>query len=171
MQPAGISWAAHCLFGDSPIRNRPDEIAAHPDEDLYPALRHCLDRMHYVVSMRARRRKPEHPFQLIQQLRLRLLVDTDRSIALYIRVAAHRADACARPAEIPAQQQQIDKMLDVRRAVSVLGNTHPIADDDCACPRVNRRNALQLLPFQSAGVQRMSSHAVRRISSANASKP
>src|SRR5262245_64949220 len=122
------------------------------------------------MPMPSRRREPEHFLDLIEQLRLGLLVDAHRSVTLHVGVTAHRTDAGAGSAEIAPQQQQIDDLLDVLRAVTMLGDAHSVADDHRFRLHVDRGRALELILLQPE-TRRMSFHDVRRTSSAKPSKP
>ena len=71
-----------------------------------------------------------------------VLPDAHRAIALHVAVAAHRAGARARAAEVAAQQQQVDDLLDVGDRVLVLGEAHgPAGDDPPGGRRRSRRPA------------------------------
>src|SRR6516162_9416278 len=94
---------SHRRFGRRPVRDRSDEIAAEPDENLGASVDHRLDRVDDAVSARPRRIKTEYFLYLIEKFRRRLLVDTHRAITLHIGVTAYRTDPRPRLADIAAQ--------------------------------------------------------------------
>src|SRR5437764_15201278 len=61
----------------------------------------------------------------------RALPDAHRSVALHVRVAAHRADASAGLANLSAKEKQVDDLLNVGDGVPVLRESHCPATD-CA---------------------------------------
>ena len=67
--------------------------------------------------------------QLVEKIIARLLPDSHRAIALHVAMAAHRAQTCARLAELSAQHHEIDDLLNVRDGVLVLGQAHRPAED------------------------------------------
>src|SRR5258708_19083964 len=68
-----------------------EKVSAQGKEYFCLALVHRLDRMHRVVTMKARRVKIELPAQLIQKLFAWLFPKFHRAIAPHVSVAAHRA--------------------------------------------------------------------------------
>src|SRR6266403_3720190 len=93
----GQPQAAHRRLGHGAVRYGSDEIAAEPDERLGPPIHHCLNRVHDIVPMSTRRLEAEHSLELVEECRLRLLVDAHRAVALHVRMAAYRADPRSGP--------------------------------------------------------------------------
>jgi hypothetical protein len=73
--------------------------------------------------------KPYSSFSLSSGASSGFSVMPDRALALHVGVAAHRADAGARLADVPAQQEQVDQHLHVLHAVAVLGQAHAVHAD------------------------------------------
>ena len=109
------------------VRRRRDKIAAKPNEHLCTAIDHRLQRVDNGMPMMLRRMKAEYLLDLAKHFGARLLVDPDRPVALDVGVAANRADPRSWPAEISPHQQQIGDLLDVVRALLVLGDPHAVA--------------------------------------------
>ena len=128
----------HRRPGDLRVGCRRDEIPAQPDEHLGRSVDHRLDRVHHGMAMMLRRANQNTFSILPSSSTLGLLVDPDRPVALNIGMAAHRADAGARPAEIAPQQQQIGDLLHVLGAAAMLGDPHAVADDGAIWPRCRR---------------------------------
>src|SRR5713226_1559708 len=101
--------------------------------------------MYYIVSVIPRRVEAEHLLQSVQEFAARPLRDTDSAIALHVRVASYRNDACAGPTNISAQEQQIDDLLHVSGAADVLSNPHAIAGHYTVGLQVDARRLFELL--------------------------
>src|SRR6266404_7198283 len=142
--------AAHRRLGHGPVRHGSDEIATEPDKCLGAAVNHRLNSVDDIVPMSTRRLEAEHSLELVEECRLRLLVDAHGAVALHVRMTAYRADPRPGLAEIAAQQQQIHDLLHVCSAEPMLGDPHAVDDDDSASARVDGRHALQLFAWQAA---------------------
>src|ERR1700739_127883 len=81
------------------------------------------------MAMMAWRIEAEGACDTLKQRNVGPFGDPDRSIALYVGVAAQRADAGTRFAEIAFQQQKICDLLDIGSAAAVLGDAHAVGDD------------------------------------------
>ena len=57
--------------------------------------------------------------------------DSHGAVPLHIAVPAHGARASAGAAEVPAQHQEVDDLLNVCNRVLVLGQSHRPAADHC----------------------------------------
>src|SRR5215469_10776554 len=99
----GQSQLPHRRFGRRPVRNRSDEIAAEPDENLCASVDHRLDRVDDTVPASPWWLKAKYLFYLVEEFRLRVCVDAHSAVASHVRVAAHRADPRSRLPEISAQ--------------------------------------------------------------------
>ncbi len=80
--------------------------------------------------MRTRRLESELVPQRVQEVVRHLLPDAHGAVALHVAVAAHRTRTRAGPAEIAAQQKEVDDLPDGGHSVLVLGDAHRPADDD-----------------------------------------
>jgi hypothetical protein len=101
-----------------------------------------------VQALAARRPEPVLFLQLVERDQFRLFRDPDRALALHVRVPAHRADAGAGLADVPAQEQQVDDHRHVPHAVAVLGQAHAVDAEYGAGARIHggcilQRRALQ----------------------------
>ena len=86
--------------------------------------------------MVTRRLEPERVAQRVQEGRCRSLPHTHGAVALHVGVPADAAGARARLRHRPAQEQQVQHLLDVARSVVVLGDTEaPTNDDALGVPR------------------------------------
>ncbi len=101
--PNGQAQPPHRGLGDRLVRHRGDKVAAKADEHLRAPIDHRLYRINDGMPVCARWLESEYPFDLIEQLRFWLLVDADGPVTLHVRVPAHRTDAGAGLAEIPAE--------------------------------------------------------------------
>src|ERR1700687_337317 len=88
---------------------------------------HGFQSMHYVVPMLPRRIEAENSLQSIQKFGSRSLTNTHGTIALNVGMSSHGNYACAWPADISAQQKQIDELLHVLGSAKVLSDPHAIA--------------------------------------------
>ena len=79
----------------------------------------------------------------------RLLVDADGAIALHVGVAAHRANAGARPAEIAAQEQEIRDLADRRHRMPMLRDAHRPGADRSLGIEIDLRGLLDLRASQA----------------------
>jgi hypothetical protein len=85
-------------------------------------------------------------------------------------VAAHRAQPGAGLADVAAQQQEVDDLLDRGHGVAVLGEAHRPADDRRSRRANSARGRLDLLARQ-AGRAATSSQSSARRCAADSSKP
>ncbi len=99
----GQRQRGHRFRDESAVGRGACEVATEADERVRAAVEHGANSSQHVVARLARRRESELPLQCIEKCRRRILVDADGTIALDVRVAAHGAHACTRPAEVPAQ--------------------------------------------------------------------
>ncbi len=121
------------------VRHGDGEIAAEADQDLRSAV-DGSPRMAATASCPWRAAaRTEGRFDAVEHSRARLLGDADRAIALHVGMAAQRADAGARLADIAAQQQQIGDLLDIAGAMAVLGDAHAVGDDRRVGLRIDAR--------------------------------
>ena len=86
----------------------------------------------------------------VKKLGLRLLPDAHRAIALHVAVAAHRTDARTRLADVAAQEQQVDDLLDVGDGVLVLREAHRPASDHAIRVEIDRGSLAHLLAGDAA---------------------
>ena len=105
-----------------------DEVAAHADEDPHLALIHRLDDGDGVHAVFARRVDMTNAGQPVQELLGRPVVDAAGAVALNVAVAAHRRRAGALPAEVSAQQHQVDDLADGVDTVFMLGEAQTPTD-------------------------------------------
>src|SRR5258708_35830951 len=75
-----------------------EKVSAQGKEYFCLALVHRLDRMHRVVTMKARRGKIEFPAHLIQKVFAWLFPNSHRAIPLHVAVTAHRTQTTSRVA-------------------------------------------------------------------------
>ncbi|CAM5307556.1 hypothetical protein STENM327S_06075 [Streptomyces tendae] len=148
----GQAAAPHGLLGDRACRGRPEtKLPRDAEEDLDPALPHRLDRVHRVQAVGARRVEAELVAQGVQEGVRHLLPDAHRAVALHVAVAAHGAGAGSGPAEVAAQQQEVDDLPDGGHAVLVLGDAHGPADDDPLAAQHLVADPLDLFAGQTGG--------------------
>ena len=83
-----------------------------------------------VEAVLARRLEAELVAEPVEEARRAPSPDAHGAVALHVGVAAHRAQPGAGLADVAAQQQQVDDLLDRRDRVLVLGQAHRPADDD-----------------------------------------
>jgi hypothetical protein len=121
-QVAAVELGGHVHREPQPAPGRLDavgvghgahEVAAQADEGVRTAFEHALAGLHRVQPLLARRLEVVELGELVQRRELGLFGDADGALALHVRVAAHRADARARPADVAAQQQQVGQHLHV----------------------------------------------------------
>src|SRR5215468_3420960 len=120
----------HRVLSDLGIRRCRHEIAAQCDEYLGLAVNHGVDRGHDVVAVSTWRLETKGVLETVEELRCRLLGDSNGPVALHVGVSADRARACAWPPDISAHEEKIDDLLYRFSSMTVLGNSHsPYADD------------------------------------------
>ena len=83
--------------------------------------------------MVTRRLEPERAAQRVEKAACRSLPYTHGAVALHVGVPAHATGARARFRHRPAQEQQVQHLLDIARSVVVLGNAEAPTDDDALC--------------------------------------
>ena len=100
-----------------------DEVAAHGEEHARPCRRACA-RIASTVSSRARgaARSRTRRSSASRKAVGRLLPDAHGAVALHVGVAADRAEPGAGLADVAAQQQQVDDLLDGRRPRACAGS-------------------------------------------------
>ena len=126
----GQRAALHRGRGDVGVRSGRHEVAAESEEHVDLAVAHGPDRVDGVIAGLARRLEAELVAQRVEEGGLRPLPDAHRAVALHVAVPAHRAGTRARPADVAAQQQEVDDLADRGHRVVVLGEPHRPADDD-----------------------------------------
>ncbi|CAL2062578.1 exported protein of unknown function [Streptomyces murinus] len=145
----------HCRLGHLGVRGRGDEVAAHGEEHLRLAVAQRADRPYDVEAVLPGRREPELPLQGVQEGGRGPLEDAHRAVALHVRMTAHRAHARARPADVAAQQQEVDDLADRRHGVLVLGQTHRPAHDGPLGGEHQLQRPLDLRAAQTGRGQRL----------------
>src|SRR3546814_16711248 len=100
------------------------EIAAHREEHLAAPVQHRFDRTNAVETVLARRLEAAYLLQPVQECRRWPLADAHPAIALHVAVAAHRAGACPRPAEVAAAQQPVAPHLARRDRIFLTSAAH-----------------------------------------------
>jgi hypothetical protein len=106
-----------------------DEVAAHRDEHLHPAVPHRLDRADGVESVLSGRGDPAHLVERVEERGRGAVVDAAGAVALDIAVAAHRRGSGALAAEVAAQHQQVHDLADGVHPVVLLGDAQAPGDD------------------------------------------
>jgi hypothetical protein len=91
----------------SGVRDSPDEISSHPDEDLNVAPHHGWNHSNRIEPMLPRRLDPARLIQTSQPLFFRAMINSAGAVALDIRVATNRARTGAFAANIAAHQQHV----------------------------------------------------------------
>src|SRR3546814_5882511 len=79
--------------------------------------------------MLARRFETEHVADAIEIGPARFLVDANGAVALDVRMAADRRDACAGLAIVALEEEQIGDLLDELGPPLMLGDPHAVTDD------------------------------------------
>ena len=116
--------------------------------------------------------KPNRAFEPVEQRVRGHLGDADRAVALHVGMAAHGADAGALAADIAAQQSEVGELLDVLRAVAVLGDAHAIDDDGALGLGIrHRRRTRRSRRGQAGPALDVVPAASRRRSASSASMP
>ena len=120
---------AHRGLGRGGVGDRRDEVAAEREPDLDLAAPHRLDRLHGVEPVPARRLERELGAERVEEAVRHPLPDAHRAVALHVAVPADRGGARARLADVPAEQQEVDDLLDRVDALAVLRQPHRPRDD------------------------------------------
>jgi hypothetical protein len=120
------------------------QVAAQADEGLDLAVADAFAGFDGVHALVARRFEAVLFLQLVERRQLRFFRDADRALALHVGVAAHRADAGARLADVPAQQEKVHQHLHVLHAVAVLGQAHAVDADHGIRRHVDARGVAQI---------------------------
>ena len=111
------------------VRRRGGQVAAQRDQHFHFAAQHRFDRFHRVVAQRAVGGKVKVALQAVEQRFGRLLVDPHGAVTLDVAVAAYRAQAGARFAQLPEQQLQVGDFAHRSNGVFMLRHAHrPGAD-------------------------------------------
>lgn len=105
------------------------KIAAKADQHLGLSVDNRLHGCDRVMAMRFRRFETEGLLDPRQHLGAGLFGDSNGAVALHIGMAAQRADAGAGLAEIPAHQQKVCELLNVRSTLAMLRDAHAVGDD------------------------------------------
>jgi len=88
-----------------------------------------VDGFNHVVAVFTGHLELEATLQRIEEGHRRAFVDAHRAVALYVAVAAYRAQAGAGAADIAAQQHQVGDFLDGLHRMTMLGDAHRPAHD------------------------------------------
>ncbi len=136
---------AHRLLGDVGVGDRGDEVAAHREEHLGPAVLQGLDGVDGVEAVLARRLEAELVAQRVEERRLGPLPDAHGPVALHVGVAADRAEAGSGLADVALEERDVGDLLDRGHRVAVLGQPHRPADDRAGGVAKHRRALLDLL--------------------------
>ena len=130
------------------------------------------DRVDGVEAVLARRLEAELVAQRVEEVRRALLPDAHGAVALHVGVAAHRAQPGARLADVAAQQQHVDDLLDRRDGVAVLGEAHRPADDRRGRTRGSaRRRARSARGVSPVGSSTSSQSSALEVPRRTSSKP
>src|SRR5262249_46359239 len=105
------------------------EVAAESEEHFRLPVVHCLNGFDGVEAVIAWRFEIKLRAEPVQKRSGRPLPNPDCTVALNVAVTAHRTNSRARFADLPAQQHQVDDLLDVRDRVAMLRQTHGPAED------------------------------------------
>ena len=135
------------------VRNGAHEVAAQGHKNLDPAVAHLPDGFHGVHAVLTRRVEAELLAQGVQERRRHLLPDAHGPVALDVAVPADGRGAGAGLADVAAQQQQVDDLLDGGHALLVLRDAHGPGDDHLLGPQVAVRELVDLLGPQARGLQ------------------
>ena len=122
--------ASHRLERDFRIGHRNGKVAAETDQGLGSPIPDCLDSFDGVVALVARRFESEYAGNSVQQFIARNLGNADRAVSLHIRVPPQRRNAGALAPDIAAKHQEIGDLLNISRAMAMLGDPHAVIDDD-----------------------------------------
>ena len=116
--------------------------------------------------------KPNSSRSLSRKRVRHLLPDAHRPVALHVAVPADRRGAGAGPADVAAQQQEVDDLADRRDRVAVLGQPHRPADDDAVGSRrtSETKSSISLAGQPARPLERPSSPAPASAATAS-SKP
>ena len=116
------------------VGRREREVAAEADEHLHLAAMHRLDRLDRPKPVLAGRLDPADLAEPVEEAPSRAVVDPAGAVALDVAVPANRAGPRAFPADVAAQQEQVDDLADRVDAVLVLGDAQAPGDDDPVRP-------------------------------------
>ena len=133
------------------VWRRRKEIPAEREKYFRLSVVHRLDRLDRVEPVIARRFKPKLRAQSFQKSGRRPLPNADGAIALNVAVPTHRAQTRTGLADLPAQQHQVDDLLNVRHCVAVLGKAHGPTEDRA----LRRHEDLRGLFNQISGYSRL----------------
>src|SRR4029078_7619187 len=90
---------------------------------------HCVDRAHCVEAVVSWRLEVKGLAEFIEKRFSRSLPDPDGAIALHVAVTTHGTQSGARLSDLPAQQHQVDDLLNVRDGVAMLRQSHRPTED------------------------------------------
>src|SRR5437762_2149920 len=116
----GQTTAPQRVRGVLRVRSRGKKISAQAEKYFCFAFMHCLNRMHRVVAVFARRLEIKFCGQFVEKLFARLFPNSHRAVTLNVAVTAHRTKTCTRLAELTAQKHQVDDLLYVADRVLML---------------------------------------------------
>src|SRR6185503_3408297 len=111
------------------IRRCRQKISAQRKENFGLACMHRLNSAHGIMTMTAWRLKIKLRAQLVEKCIARPFPNSHRAIALHIAVSPYRAETCARFSHLPAQEHQINDLLNVSHRVLVLCQAHGPTED------------------------------------------
>src|ERR1700730_9523759 len=120
----------HRLERDFRIGHRNGKIAAETDQRLRASIPDRLDGFDRVVAVVTWWIESEHTGDCVQKLVARNLGNAYRAVSLHVGVAAQRRNAGALASDVAAKHQEIGDLLYIAGAVTVLGDSHAVIDDD-----------------------------------------
>ena len=111
------------------VGDRGNEVAPHGQEEADAPVAHPLDGLHHVDAVLAGRVEAELLLDGVEERGRHLLPDAHRAVALDVAVPADGRGSRAGPADVPAQQEEVDDLLDRRDALLLLRDPHGPGDD------------------------------------------
>jgi hypothetical protein len=116
-------------LGGTGVRHGSDKVASNGHENLDPAVAHLPDGFHRVCPVLPRRIKAEFLAQRVQESGRHLLPDAHGPVPLDVAVPADRRGAGTGFADVAAEQEQVDDLLDGGHGLLVLRDAHGPGDD------------------------------------------
>ena len=142
---------AHRRLGGRRVGDRADEVAAQREEHVDLAVAQALHRLQGVGAVLARHREAELGLERGEEALGHPLPDAHGAVALHVAVPADGRGARARLADVAAEQQEVDDLLDRRDGLPLLGQAHRPGDDHAVGGEVLGGEVVDLVRRRAGG--------------------